>query len=72
MVLLDYVAGIMDSLSGSHGEVFTYLPIVYEDDCQVVLGSSTLTKSDDQFYELLITFLDDDPEAEQRINERIR
>jgi hypothetical protein len=72
MVFLDYVAGIMDSLGGSHGEVFTYLPIVYEDDCQVVLGSSTLTKSDDQFYELLITFLDDDPEAEQRINERIR
>ena len=56
-VLLDYVAGVMDSLDGSHGVEFTYLPVVYEDDCQVALGSSKLTKSDHQFYELVITFL---------------
>ena len=38
--LVDYVGGIMDSLDGSHGVEFTYLPIVYEDDCQVASGQS--------------------------------
>ncbi len=64
-VLLDYVGGVMDTLDGSHGAEFTYLPVVYEDDCQVALGSIKLTKSDDQFYELLITFLDEGPGGEQ-------
>jgi len=36
-ILLDYVAGVMDSLDGSHGAEFTYLPVVYEDDCKVAL-----------------------------------
>ncbi len=34
--LLDYIGGVMDTLDGSHGMSFTYLPIVYQDDCQVV------------------------------------
>lgn len=25
----------MDTLDGSHGEHFTYLPICFQDDCQV-------------------------------------
>ena len=33
--LIDYIAGIMDTLDGSHGCEFTYLPIFFEDDCQV-------------------------------------
>jgi len=34
--LCDYGAGILDTLDGSHGFCFTYLPIVFQDDCQVV------------------------------------
>jgi len=34
--LVDYMGGIMDTLDGSSGRTFTYLPIVFEDDCQVV------------------------------------
>lgn len=34
--LLDYIGGVMDTLDGSHGMSFTYLPIVYQDDCQIV------------------------------------
>ena len=33
--LVDYLGGVMDSLDGSSGQTFTYLPIVSEDDCQV-------------------------------------
>ena len=33
--LLDYIAGIEDSLDGSSGDTFTYLPVVFEDDCQI-------------------------------------
>jgi len=31
----DYFGGITDTLDGSSGRTFTYLPIVFEDDCQV-------------------------------------
>jgi hypothetical protein len=31
-----YAAGVEDALDGGHGETFTYLPIVFEDDCQIV------------------------------------
>ena len=34
--LVDYMGGVMDTLDGSSGPTFTYLPIVFEDDCQVV------------------------------------
>ena len=33
--MFDYVSGILDTLDGSTGNTFTYLPIVFEDDCQV-------------------------------------
>jgi hypothetical protein len=31
-----YMGGVMDTLDSSSGTTFTYLPIVFEDDCQVV------------------------------------
>jgi hypothetical protein len=30
-----FLDGVMDTLGGSHGPSFIYLPIVYLDDCQV-------------------------------------
>jgi hypothetical protein len=55
--LVDYMGGIMDTLDGSHGASFTYLPIVYEDDCQACTGRSELRISDKECYEIEITFL---------------
>lgn len=52
-----YVGGIMDTLDGSHGCQFTYLPIVYEDDCQIVLGKSVFREDTNIFYILEIEFL---------------
>ena len=62
---VDYSGGIMDSLDGSHGTGFTYLPIVYEDDCQVVTSSGRITKDIGAWYEVKIVFLDEGPDAEQ-------
>jgi hypothetical protein len=42
--LMDYAGGISDTLDGSHGTTFTYLPIVYEDDCQISDGHSRLIR----------------------------
>ncbi len=56
--LLDYMAGIFDSLDGSSGPSFTYLPIAYEDDCQCQIGEMKFIQSVDQFYKLTVTFLD--------------
>jgi hypothetical protein len=53
---LDYIGGIMDSLDGSHGPSFTYLPVVYQDDCQVYDISPSFIESDVDHYELLIRF----------------
>jgi len=55
--LVDYVGGIMDTLDGSSGLHFTYLPIVYEDDCQVCSGSSGIRQSGETFYKITIKFL---------------
>lgn len=52
-----YFGGILDTLDGSHGMQFTYLPIVFEDDCQVCSGESTLHNGKKIFYELHIDFL---------------
>ena len=38
--LVDYMGGVMDTLDGSSGSTFTYLPIVFEDDCQVCDGAN--------------------------------
>jgi len=55
--LIDYVGGIMDTLDGSHGIKFTYLPVVYEDDCQVADITSQFKLSNNAFYEITIRFL---------------
>jgi hypothetical protein len=47
----------MDTLDGSHGTAFTYLPIVYQDDCQVVLGEFHHVQSDELRYEVVLRFL---------------
>ena len=55
--LSDYAAGIEDSLDGSHGPTFTYLPICYQDDCQVCQWSMEFVRSTITFYTLNVTFL---------------
>ena len=53
----DYLSGIADTLDGSHGPNFTYLPIVYEDDCQVVDAKCVFKIGETARYVLDITFL---------------
>lgn len=55
--LMDYMGGIMDTLDGSHGLSFTYLPIMYEDDCQVCVSESRLVRDEHACYSLRVTFL---------------
>jgi len=55
--LVDYVGGIMDALDGSHGPRFTYLPVAYNDDCQVCAGASQFHQSQDEWYAVRIRFL---------------
>lgn len=56
--MLDYVGGVMDTLDGSHGPSFTYLPIVYQDDCQVSdIASSHFVRCDMQSYTVEVLFL---------------
>ena len=62
--LVDYVGGIMDTLDGSHGSSFTYLPIAYEDDCQVCTGTSRLVRGQTQHYEVRLTFLGESIDGE--------
>jgi hypothetical protein len=52
----DYIGGVMDTLDGSHGQYFTYLPVVYQDDCQVALGSHRFIESSEIYYILEIVF----------------
>jgi hypothetical protein len=54
--LNDYLGGIMDTLDGSSGRTFTYLPIVFEDDCQVCDSRIRWVKSAKEWYRLRITF----------------
>jgi hypothetical protein len=58
--LLDYAAGIEDTLDGSHGPSFTYLPIVYQDDCQICDSRFQFIQSPEMYYTLRITFLPTD------------
>jgi hypothetical protein len=53
-----YIGGIMDTLDGSHGQYFTYLPVVYQDDCQVTHGRHRFVESAEPTYELEIVFLE--------------
>ena len=57
--LLDYEAGIEDTLDGSSGFTFTYLPIVFEDDCQIYKASSRLIKSTEIRYSLRFEIMDE-------------
>ena len=55
--LIDYMAGIEDTLDGSSGCAFTYLPIFFEDDRQVVEAHSELVKSNKIKYKVQVQFL---------------
>jgi hypothetical protein len=54
--LNDYLGGVMDTLDGSSGKTFTFLPIVYEDDCQVWSSDTTWEESPESSYLLRILF----------------
>ena len=57
--LLDYTAGIEDTLDGSSGFTFTYLPVVFEDDCQICEGGSRLIVSAETRYSLRFLIMGD-------------
>ena len=54
--LNDYLGGIMDTLDGSSGQTFTYLPIIFEDDCQVCATHCRWLKGLESSYRLKIKF----------------
>ena len=54
--LNDYMGGVMDTLDGSSGQTFTYLPIVYQDDCQVCEIASDWIEHPQNSYRLEILF----------------
>jgi Holliday junction resolvase RusA-like endonuclease len=53
----DYFAGVEDTLDGCSGYEFTYLPIVFEDDSQVVTATVEKVESAEDRYEVKVTFL---------------
>lgn len=55
--MLDYLGGIADTLDGSHGMCFTYLPIVYQDDCQIVEIGTEFVVAQETKYIVEIFFL---------------
>jgi hypothetical protein len=55
--VLDYVAGISDTLDGSSGCTCTYLPIVFQDDCQVALTRMAFVVTDETKYRVVIRLL---------------
>jgi len=55
--LNEYLGGVMDSLDGSSGQRFTYLPVVYEDDCQVTDTRVAFKTAKKPSYDLTVTFL---------------
>ena len=52
-----YLDGVMDTLGGSHGPTFIYLPIVYLDDCQVAKVEVRYRVRDVAGYALTVAFL---------------
>jgi hypothetical protein len=46
----------MDTLDGSSGQTFTYLPIVFQDDCQVREAQASWVKGPEHSYRIEITF----------------
>lgn len=53
-----YPGGVMDTLGGSHGRTFIYLPIVYLDDCQTAVIRVAPKVSEVEHYRLVVSFLD--------------
>lgn len=53
----EYLSGVADSLDGSHGTCFTYLPIIYQDDCQMSTCIASQRDSRKPFYEVEVEFL---------------
>lgn len=58
-VLIDYAAGIEDTLDGSGGFTFTYLPVIFEDDCQICHVSMRFVHSKEVRYHLKFEVMDD-------------
>jgi hypothetical protein len=56
--LHDYLSGLLDTLDGSHGFQFTYLPIVFQDDCQVCQAKALFKLNSTAKYVLEIEFLE--------------
>jgi hypothetical protein len=54
--LNDYLGGVMDTLDGSSGYTFTFLPIVYEDDSQVHSATTVWEVSERSNYALEVLF----------------
>ena len=54
--LNDYLGGVMDTLDGSHGEYFTYLPVCFQDDCQVISARCKVIDSQEPYDEAAIRF----------------
>ncbi len=55
--VIKYAGGVSDTLDGSHGPTFTYLPVVFQDDCQVVVWRVRYVESNETWYKIKITFL---------------
>ena len=53
----DYAAGVEDTIDGSAGITFTYLPIVIQDDCQIASWNMRYSKAAEARYCLLVKFL---------------
>jgi len=53
----EFAGGIADTLDGSHGFSFTYLPIVYQDDCQIESMNLEHAFAKEPHYRLIIRFL---------------
>jgi len=57
--LSEFLGGVMDTLDGSHGYEFTYLPIVYQDDCQVCSSTQEHLDASAPRYVVSLKFLAD-------------
>lgn len=55
--LADYLSGILDTLDGSSGFTFTYLPIVFEDDSQVSEAEFSWVEAAESSYRIKVQFL---------------
>jgi hypothetical protein len=62
MTLSDYADGVADTLDGSSGATFTYLPIVFEGDCQIVTAKWKWLGGAVHRYRVKVTFLGSDKE----------